>query len=438
MGVYKTFWLALTNFRLWEGALMMKIKIFLIAWLASAVAACSSLPNVGSGELLGSLNDDAVGLNERYTDANASVIALNVLRSRDRVLRSYTSMSGLTATPSGTTTGTLELVPLGLGNPATPFGESGATAERAVGSELEYSVNPFAESDGPIGLFRPASTDTFESFWDRGWPGDVLIPLFVHSFRKDGSKEDTAFWSDATETDIHDCWKDLLDCFDTKECSINFHKDTTVEALKLGKKVEVLPLCRPGGTDQCCTLFTPDWVDDFAPGATSLSHSFSAIEKASDKEIRIIDGMPMICKGPETSNIISYGKGEARTYLTDVEFRSFDGMIYFLGETIRRHRTERTDMLVPLKPTCASKASPEFFSLLPETEARNSERNFSLTVSYRGEDYFAIPYSSDTTSIDEYECLSDRTGLVMSILMQLYLLNQSPEFLKAPNNSIDP
>ncbi|MEO1101008.1 MAG: hypothetical protein AAFW65_04090 [Pseudomonadota bacterium] len=427
---------------------MKSVKRIAAAVLVGALPACSSLPELAPGQLLGSLDDDAVGLNEIYTNSNASVIALNVLRSRDRVLRSYTSMSGLTATPSGTTTGTLELKPLGLGNPKTPFGESGATAERAVGSELEYSVNPFAEADGPVGLFRPTSSETFKSFWDRGWPKDVLAPLFIRSFKETSTGKPLDYWKTDNEATIDDTWGKLMACLRESSCTATYHEEVELNELtsEVSHNDGMLVTCKPDEADACCEVFEPNWIGSLAPAASSLSRSISAIESSSGKTFRVLNGQPMLCPETKVTNVITYryDNQSSVTHLLDVQLRSFDGMIYFLGETMRNANKapETSEAIssapkVPLKPNCEENKTPEFFRLWPEVDDSEAKYSYSVQVEYRGEDYFGVPYSTKLGDTDTYKCAADRTGLVMSILMQLYLLNQSPEFLKAPNGNDD-
>jgi hypothetical protein len=100
--------------------------------------------------------------------------------------------------------------------------------------------------------------------------------------------------------------------------------------------------------------------------------------------------------------------------LAKIRTRSFDDMIYFLGETLRSS--------APGRPTVAGNV------ILFHTYAERGSQAFAVRVEHAGRTYFIAPQ----TSLDDVDGPKDVTGNVLSLLNQLYLLAQSDEFLRAP------
>jgi hypothetical protein len=113
----------------------------------------------------------------------------------------------------------------------------------------------------------------------------------------------------------------------------------------------------------------------------------------------------------------AWGFTHARTGepLAMVRTRSFDDMIYFLGETLRNGTEE--------SPTVAGNV------ILFQTYADRADRSFAVRVEHAGRVYFVAPQIGTGESVGP----RDVTGNVLSLLNQLYLLAQSDEFLRAPD-----
>ena len=94
--------------------------------------------------------------------------------------------------------------------------------------------------------------------------------------------------------------------------------------------------------------------------------------------------------------------------------RSFDDMIYFLGETLRSGTEDH--------PTVAGGV------ILFQTYSDRADKAFAVRVEHAGRVYFIAPQSP----VGDTGGPKDVTGNVLSLLNQLYLLAQSDEFLRAP------
>jgi hypothetical protein len=120
----------------------------------------------------------------------------------------------------------------------------------------------------------------------------------------------------------------------------------------------------------------------------------------------------LLCDAAETE----WGFLDARTgaAIAAVRTRSFDDMIYFLGETLRSG-TEGHPAIV---------GNVILFQTYPD----RADKAFAVRVEHAGRVYFIAPQAL----VGEATGPKDVTGNVLSLLNQLYLLAQSDEFLRAP------
>ncbi len=119
----------------------------------------------------------------------------------------------------------------------------------------------------------------------------------------------------------------------------------------------------------------------------------------------------LLCDPAETS----WGLSDSRTGepLATIRTRSFDDMIYFLGETLRNGSEEH--------PTVVGKV------ILFQTYSERGEHRFMVRAPSTRHVYFIGRRPCGETAGSK-----DVTGNVLSLLNQLYLLAQSDEFLRAP------
>jgi hypothetical protein len=112
----------------------------------------------------------------------------------------------------------------------------------------------------------------------------------------------------------------------------------------------------------------------------------------------------------------AWGFLDARTGqpVAAVRTRSFDDMIYFLGETLRNGTED--------EPTVAGDV------ILFQTYRERQDKVFAVRVEHAGRVYFIAPQAP----LEDVAGPKDVTGNVLSLLNQLYLLAQSDEFLRAP------
>jgi hypothetical protein len=395
------------------------ILVFQILLLTGCASATQALSN--ASDIAINIDEDAVQMNESHTKSINSVIALNILRARDRMPTGYTTLSGITNQPTRKFDLGTELSPIGLGNPVNPLGKSKVTASGTRGASAQYSVNPFAGGKGSQSLYTTSESDVFlKRYWDAGWPKDVLIALFVRK-GKSGDK-DCVLQGDGDPAELDEPCGDFSSIFDKNGSA----------GLELGSSTAF------DCTSGTCTKRPPGRlkledckkVNDtltellFSSGDQSLSTRIRAIEKAAGGK-KLLIGLETVslCPPGPPAELMLLRKvgGKYSVVLSKVELRSFDDMIYFLGETLRT-RTGKS-----LKVKCGAKPVPLF--VLKKKDEMNGAAHYGIELQYGGSRWRALPYPDGKTG----DCDAGRTGTVLAILSQMFVLSQSKEFLEAPD-----
>jgi hypothetical protein len=404
------------------------VLVFQILLLTGCASATQALSN--ASDIAINIDEDAVQMNESHTKSINSVIALNILRARDRMPTGYTTLSGITNQPTRKFDLGTELSPIGLGNPVNPLGKSKVTASGTRGASAQYSVNPFAGGKGSQSLYTTSESDVFlKRYWDAGWPKDVLIALFVRK-GKSGDK-DCVLQGDAG---IATHCGDLSKTFSEDGLADGeFEKSQDpLAGLELGNSTAF------DCTSGTCTKRPPGRlkledckkVNDtltellFSSGDQSLSTRIRAIEKAAGGK-KLLIGLETVslCPPGPPAELMLLRKvgGKYSVVLSKVELRSFDDMIYFLGETLR------TGTGKSLKVKCGAK--PVSLFVLKKKDEMNGAAHYGIELQYGGSRWRALPYPDGKTG----DCDAGRTGTVLAILSQMFVLSQSKEFLEAPD-----
>lgn len=392
------------------------------ALAAFTLSGCAVVSDLGATGLAESIEDSAATLNIAHTRAMTSIIALNVLRARDRWPTNYTTLSGIRSNPTMQLNGSANFGPLGLGNAPLPFAGSSANISRNESANAEYSVNPFSNNDKTQGLLKPIQPDQMKSYWQAGWPRETLMWLFVdavnfngdaHPWRIDGDE----FAADASTADTAFATRYLALIDRAKKDEVTF---------------DLLPaadLDRRG-----CSPYDPVYLRDTLGGqADTMKDTIATVEALSGKRMILapdtrqarpgeaavaadrFNRRLMLCDPREAYwGFIEVATGKVEATVT---MRSFDDMIYFLGETLRSGG--------------ASGASNIGGVTLFRTFEKRDGREFAVRVEHAGDVYFVAPQSG--AGANEAK---DLTGNVLSLLNQLYLLAQSDEFMRAPESKI--
>lgn len=404
------------------------VKLAGVALSALCMQGCAMVSDLGAIGLAENIEDNAATLNAAHTRAMTAIIAVNVLRARDRWPTNYTTLSGIKSNPTLSLNGAASFSPLGLGNAPMPFANSGASVSRSESANAEYSVNPFSNNDRTQGLLKPIQPEMLQSYWLAGWPRETLMWLFVDAVTFTG---DTQPWY--IDGDEFSSAPSPSDAANLKRYV------AIIDAAKRGE-VDFGLLPAPTLDQRDCTPYDPVYLRETLGGATpvdggrgggNMADTIRTVEALTGRQLLLTDGTRAERPGeaviaPDRFNrrlllcdpvVPAWGFVDPRTgaALAMVRTRSFDDMIYFLGETLRNGTEE--------SPTVAGNV------ILFQTYAERADRSFAVRVEHAGRVYFVAPQ----IGTGDIAGPRDVTGNVLSLLNQLYLLAQSDEFLRAPD-----
>jgi hypothetical protein len=401
----------------------MSIKVVAAAGLMLASSGCAMVSNLGTTGLADSVEENAATLNEAHTRAMTAIIAINVLRARDRWPTNYTTLSGIKSNPTMSLNGSANFGPLGLGNAPLPFAGSSAGVSRNESANAEYSVNPFANNDKSQSLLKPIQPEMLEGYWNAGWPRETLMWLFVDSVSFPGSPvwriDGDEFAADVSASDraFADRYIALIQRAKNGEVDFKELPAQTLEARGCTTYDPVYLRETLGGSPQGLGE-TASWADTVAvieqlTGKTLILAPDTRAPRPNEAAIAPdrFNRRLMLCDPAEAS----WGFTDARTgaVLASIKTRSFDDMIYFLGETLRAS-------------TDGHPVNIGGVTLFHPYTQRDGHL-YAVRVQHAGETYFIAPQSPV-----RQDGVKDVTGNVLSLLNQLYQLAQSDEFLRAP------
>lgn len=407
-----------------QGTQSMSFKLMIGAALgALSLQGCASIGNLGASGVAENIEGNAATLNEAHTRAMTAIIAMNVLRARDRWPTNYTTLSGIKSNPTLSLNGSASFSPLGLGNASSPFTGSSASVSRNESANAEYSVNPFSNNDKTQGLLKPIRPDQLENYWLAGWPRETLMWLFIDAVTFEGEAQ--PWYIDGDEFSAS---PSPADAANTRRYV------QIIQAAKQGR-VDFGKLPEPGLDERNCSPYDPVYLRETLGGGANpdgggMADTIHTVESLTGRQLVLSGDKRTVAAGEAT---IAPDRFNRRLLLCDtvdtewgfmdaatgaplaaIRTRSFDDMIYFLGETLR-HGTDAN-------PTVAGNV------ILFQTYPERGDRAFAVRVEHAGRVYFIAPQSL----VEETSGPKDVTGNVLSLLNQLYLLAQSDEFLRAP------
>jgi hypothetical protein len=390
-----------------------------------SMGGCAIVSDLGATGLAENIENNAATLNEAHTRAMTAIIAVNVMRARDRWPTNYTTLSGIKSNPTLSLNGSASFGPLGLGNAPMPFAGSSAGMARNETANAEYSVNPFSNNDKTQGLLKPIQPEQMENYWLAGWPRETLMWLFVDAVTFAGDAQ--PWYIDGDEFSAS---PSVVDTANTAR-----YFDIIQRAKR--NEIDFGPLPSPTLDQRNCKPYDPAYLRETLGGASAdgargggMADTIRTVEGLTGRQMVFADdtraaraGEPQMATDQFNRRLLlcesmdpAWGFIDARTGepIAEVRTRSFDDMIYFLGETLRNGTEDQ--------PTVAGDV------ILFQTYRERRDKSFAVRVEHAGRVYFIAPQAplGDTAGP------KDVTGNVLSLLNQLYLLAQSDEFLRAP------
>lgn len=380
---------------------------------ALLVASCATAPDFPSRRerLVRQIADDAVGFNEAYAQAVSAQILLNILRSRDRLPRHYLAMTGISDSPSWTTSRSATLGGVPLGDISSPWGigELGISRERS--SRPSYAVQPFSADTLTRTAFQPTPSNVFEHYWYSGWPRDLLLLMMVESIEKTGPDGHLDTYTNEANTIADDCVVSVQ----TEGC--DFVREVRAflaasEAHPLQRDVD-LTAGRP-----LCGL-----VEAYGPN--------TPVHPIAPREGHACD--PVFAVGGDTLRL---------------RLRSLDDMVYYVGELLRADTTQvGPDGIVEAQVTVRAAGlrgggrGVPLFRVMPASDA--AQGYYAAEIDYGGHRYRAAPAigrscieAAASGVCEDLAEEGDRSSSVLSLIAEILALNQSPDAIRAPNRLI--
>lgn len=376
-------------------------------------ASCATAPDVPSARerLTRQIADDAVGFNEAYGQAVSAQILLNILRSRDRLPRYYLAMTGISDSPSITTTRNASVggVPLGDINSPWGFGELGVSRERAT--RPSYAVQPFDAATLSRTAFQPTPTVVLEHYWYSGWPRDLLLLMMVESIEKTDANGHTNTFTNEANTIFEDCVASV------QSDGCDFVREVR-RFLDVSRQHPYDRGIDPQNGRAICGL-----IETYNPA--------SPVRPAPPREGQICD--PAFVDGADTLRL---------------RLRSLDDMVYYVGELLRAGGMRagpgdavEAQVTVRAAGLRGGGRGVPLFRVLPAHDSAHGV--YAAEISYGGERFRAGPAigrsCGDQTEAGVCRDIAeegDRSSSVLSLIAEILALNQSPDAIRAPSRLI--
>ena len=166
-----------------------------------SVSGCVATPFYGR-PMTNRIVSDVTEFNKAYAEAANAQILLNVLYSRDRLPRQYAGFKDIATTQTRTLSATPKIGGIPLGNPANRestgafnadglsvhpaklWGMGEISATGSAQTSPNYGVSPLVGDELNKAAFSATPPDVFLSFWEAGWPKDVLLGVLVSRLQK--------------------------------------------------------------------------------------------------------------------------------------------------------------------------------------------------------------------------------------------------------------
>lgn len=390
------------------------MKSVIVACVAALLAAsCASGGQIPSQRerLTRQISDDAVAFNEAYGQAVSAQILLNILRSRDRLPRHYLAMTGISDSPSWTTSRSVSIGGVPLGAISSPWGIGEVGASREQSSRPSYAVQPFSADTLTRTAFQPTPANVFNHYWYSGWPRDMLMLMMVESIEKTDATGHTSTYTNEANTIFDDCGASVQTdgCEFVREVRV-FLSMTEQHPYERGVDLERgRPLC--------------GLVESFNPS--------SPVRPAAPREGQVCE--PVFAVGSDTLRL---------------RLRSLDDMVYYVGELLRAGgmRAEpgeaiEAQVTVRAAGLRGGGRGVPLFRVLPAHA--NAHGVYAAEVAYGDDRFRAGPaigrscgeQTAEGVCQDVAEA-GDRSSSVLSLIAEILALNQSPDAIRAPSRLI--
>ena len=366
-----------------------------------------------------SMTSDSLEYNRAVEKFSNSQILLNVLRAKDRRRMVFTAFSLIRGAYSRSATGNLSL--------QIPFGGDASNIFPLTPSiSVANSVNPSFDvaildsKEFTNGILSPVDLQVMEFYWQQRWPRDMLLYLFVHKVHhtikeyeisiENGEPKETLkrtvrsdYVNSPSRLDPNDNEKlcPTSEPFDGFAHWVNCMRKGD-ERIQLGTIASNRPIGPPLSETSATDL--EKLVDAEKEGLRLVEQddlTFRLCKRSTEATFCVGDcpaaaDLPNKCKGEtetesvppaDAGNVVaqSFFIPETRKRIDSeyaIHLRGVQGMIYYLGEVVRRHEDE--EGTVQVRYGTERKPVPLF--VLSKGTPSSAEEAASIV--YLGETYF--------------------------------------------------
>jgi uncharacterized protein YceK len=405
-------------------------KLVLGCAMAAALMGCATVHDLDAPPeaVADRIAGDAVAYNEAYGRAIADQLLLNVLRARDRLPLYHLSMSGIQEGSQVVSTSTLGIGALGLGTGGrSPWAVGNASQVWTDTTKPGYTLDPFGGT-GRARQFVQASADVFHTYWDNGWPVEILFYVMVERFEVTpvtpprGPAPVANFIGNSSGSYRGDC-------------------DQRPEPLPANSD-EAAVHARDAFIDRCEFIWLVREMADAEGRRPQLERLYTGCEQLA----------PPPAAQQTCAVRFRYGDNWYR-----VRLRAMDDMIYHIGSILRDVDAVGVSSAGPMtarvniRPTNVYPSDNETWDAVDRTAplfrivavpARDNSV-YAAQVTYRGVRYAAGP-PNNVVCVGAQRCAtrqgppSDATARVLSLLTQLTILSQSEGVQLAPRTLVAP
>jgi len=362
--------------------LKMTLKVFFMAGITSLLIGCAMLPK----EKMASHSTEYNLVVEKVRN---EMLLLNILRASKRHPMHFTSFNVLRGSM------TYQFETGGLNIPFGSIGE-GLNGSYSIAPKVSYSTSPnfdlvvWDSQEFINGIMTPVCMETFNYYWEQGWPREMLLHLFVRKIEQK-----------------------------TKDGKLVSFENYPGNEKKFKEFQEELRALFFG--ERRCTLGSKLKPDNIGPeieksDVANLKYLIE-VQKAGLKleEIKGKDGEKTRYQLKSEKSTYEFDCGEEPTY--KFYLRSPEAILYYLGEIMR---AETENKFTPKIRVCESQPEKEA-PLFVVSVSSGNDKDASVAVEYDGTQYI-IPEDLPADSHDG--CRVGRSMHVLSLISQLIGLQQ--------------
>jgi hypothetical protein len=382
--------------------------------LVGVVTGCAAIPK---GQIAGGSTD----YNLAVEKAQNEMLLLNIVRASKRHPMYFTVLNDVKASMVYTLSTGPAYIPLGK------FGSNpGSTSLYSIAPNATYTTNPLFDvallnsKDFVRGMLESVKPDTFDYYWQQGWPKEMLLYLFIHRIQKGRH----TYKNNPFDETFGDFQKEIERIADN-ECDLVVTEvppgligpEITAElaAADLQKLIEL----HKAGLTLTPAQKTREKIATYQ--LKSLKQGEYAIECRTGRDGNVSARYKVLPDSPVQN--VADRTAEANIYL-----RSPETILYYLGQILRAEKIADDKIAKPPKLK-GGKDRPCEPWLFVAREAGAEDTNPFVAVDYEGTKY-VIPRTDS-----EKLCPEDLSTYVLS-LVSLLTAKQSASDLPAPTGVV--